>query len=132
MLSRPTATRSYGTRVLVIDDDATYRAAVRIGLEKAGCEVFEADHGLAGLEMARTAQPSIILLDVVMPVMDGIEFLKVKQADSRIMFIPVVVVSAHELGVGARVARQLRKPVSMEMLLSVIRVVVGVSRWGNS
>ena len=132
MLSRPTATRSSATRVLVIDDDAEYRLGVRAGLEKAGCEVHEADNGTAGLEQCRALQPSIVLLDIVMPVMDGTEFLRIKQADPRIMYVPVVVISATEIGVAARVVRQLRKPVSMEMLLSVIRVVVGVSRWGNS
>jgi CheY-like chemotaxis protein len=125
-------TRSSATRVLVIDDDAEYRMVLRVGLETAGCEVHEAENGLVGLEMCRAIQPSIVLLDVIMPVMDGSEFLKVKQADARIMYIPVVVVSVTDIGVGARVVRQLRKPVSLEMLLSVIRVVVGVSRWGNS
>jgi CheY-like chemotaxis protein len=132
MLSRPTATRTTATRVLVIDDDAEYRLGMRAALEKAGLEVYEAENGLAGLEVCRAAQPSVILLDIVMPVMDGADFLKVKLADSRIMFIPVIVISSHELPVGLRVTRQLRKPVSMEMLLSIIRVVVGVSRWGNS
>jgi CheY-like chemotaxis protein len=132
MLSRPAATRLSATRVLIIDADAEYRASVRAGLEKAGCEVHEAPNGAVGLEVCRAVHPSIILLDVVMPVMDGIEFLKAKEADSRIMYIPVVVVSTKDIGVGARVARQLRKPVSIDMLLSVIRVVVGVSRWGSS
>lgn len=132
MLSRPTAIRSTATRVLVIDDDAEYRLGMRAALEKAGLEVYEADNGLAGLEVCRAVHPSVILLDVVMPVMDGGDFLKAKLADSRLMFIPVIVVSSHELPVGLRVTRQLRKPVSMEMLLSIIRVVVGVSRWGNS
>jgi CheY-like chemotaxis protein len=132
MLSRPTATRSSATRVLVIDDDAEYRLGLRAALEKAGCEVHEAENGLLGLELCRALQPSIVLLDVVMPVMDGAEFLKIKQADARIMYIPVVVISVTDIGVGARVVRQLRKPVSTDMLLSVIRVVVGVSRWGNS
>lgn len=132
LLSRPTATRSSATRVLVIDDDADYRIGLRAGLEKAGCEVFEAENGQLGLELCRSLQPSIVLLDIVMPVMDGNEFLRVKQADNRIMYTPVVVISVTDIGVSARVVRQLRKPVSMEMLLSVIRVVVGVSRWGSS
>jgi CheY-like chemotaxis protein len=132
MLSRPTATRASATRVLLIDDDAEYRLGLRAGLEKAGCEVHEAENGHAGLELCRALQPSIVLLDIVMPVMDGTEFLRIKQGDPRIMFVPVVVISATDIGVSARVVRQLRKPVSTEMLLSVIRVVVGVSRWGNS
>src|SRR5688572_28490214 len=99
MLSRPTATRSTATRVLVIDDDADYRLGLRAALEKAGCEVHEAENGLVGLELCRALQPSIVLLDVVMPVMDGSEFLKIKQADARIMYIPVVVISVTDIDV---------------------------------
>jgi CheY-like chemotaxis protein len=116
------------TRVLVVDDDAEYRLAMRAVLERHGCEVFEAENGLVALHVCRTVIPSIILLDVVMPVMTGTEFLTAKQADSRITYIPVIVISSTDIGTSSRVVRQLRKQVGGDDLMSIIRVVVGASR----
>ena len=124
--------RSVGTRVLVVDDDADYRLAMRWVLEKQGYEVHEAENGQLALDLCRSLSPSIILLDVIMPVMSGAEFLNVKQADSKITFIPVVVVSTSDLRIGARVVRQLRKPVDPDVLISIIRLVVGASRRGST
>jgi DNA-binding response OmpR family regulator len=59
------------TRVLVIDDEAPIRLLCRVNLQAAGMEVMEAPDGAAGLELARTAQPDVILLDVMMPGLDG-------------------------------------------------------------
>jgi CheY-like chemotaxis protein len=117
-------------RVLVIDDDAEYRLCVRAILEKANCVVFEAENGLEGLERCRAVHPSIVLLDVVMPVMGGSEFLRAKQADARIMFIPVIVISTQDIGVGTRVVRQLRKPVASDDLITLVKLVVGGTRRG--
>jgi Response regulator containing CheY-like receiver, AAA-type ATPase, and DNA-binding domains len=124
----PLAARSHPTRVLVADDDDDYRLGLRALLEKAGFDVVEATNGAVALELCRSANPAIVLLDVIMPVMSGAEFLRAKQADSRIMYIPVVVISTTDISVSARVVRHLRKPVAPDVLLSIIRVVVGAAR----
>ncbi len=59
------------TRVLVVDDDAPIRLLCRVNLEAEGIEVLEAGDGRAGLEAARKELPDVILLDVMLPQMDG-------------------------------------------------------------
>ena len=118
-------------RVLVVDDDDEYRLVLRGILERHGYEVHEAGNGLDGLDACRRIQPSIVLLDVNMPVMNGNGFLDAKQRDARITSIPVVVISTSDIGTGASVVRQFRKPVSAEVLTTIVRLVVGASRHGN-
>jgi DNA-binding response OmpR family regulator len=59
------------TRVLVIDDEAPIRLLCRVNLEAEGMEVLEASDGPTGLEKARNGEPDVILLDVMMPGLDG-------------------------------------------------------------
>jgi DNA-binding response OmpR family regulator len=59
------------TRVLVIDDEAPIRLLCRVNLEAEGMEVLEASDGPSGLEKARSETPDVILLDVMMPALDG-------------------------------------------------------------
>jgi len=59
--------------VLVIDDESDIRTLIRYNLEKEGFAVLDADNGERGIELARQHTPDLILLDVMMPVMDGIE-----------------------------------------------------------
>ena len=59
------------TRVLVIDDEAPIRLLCRVNLEAEGMKVLEASDGPSGLEMARAEAPDVILLDVMMPALDG-------------------------------------------------------------
>ncbi len=67
--------------VLIIDDEQDIREVIRLKLEASGFDVREAVNGKEGIEMAKTAKPDIILLDVVMPVMDGGEALLKLQTD---------------------------------------------------
>ncbi len=59
------------TRVLVIDDEAPIRLLCRVNLEAEGMDVLEASDGPTGLEKARNEEPDVILLDVMMPGLDG-------------------------------------------------------------
>jgi two-component system OmpR family response regulator len=59
------------TQVLVIDDEAPIRLLCRVNLEAEGMSVLEAGDGPSGLDSARTAAPDVILLDVMMPGLDG-------------------------------------------------------------
>jgi DNA-binding response OmpR family regulator len=58
-------------RVLIIDDEAPIRLLCRVNLEAEGMEVHEAGNGTTGLELVRSAQPDVVLLDVMMPGLDG-------------------------------------------------------------
>jgi CheY-like chemotaxis protein len=82
-------------RVLIIDDEADVRAVVRGCLEDiAGWEVVTAESGKEGLAKVITASPDAILLDVMMPGMNGLEFLSFLRNDAREATLPVVLLTA--------------------------------------
>lgn len=84
-------------RVLVVDDDVDTRGILRHYLEETGSEMAEAANGLEALVRLREAAQDLILLDLVMPVMDGMTFLNVIRADPRYQHLPVVIVTAKQL-----------------------------------
>ena len=81
-------------RVLVIDDEGPIRLLCRVNLEAAGMEVREADDGPSGVEAARGERPDVILLDVMMPGMDGWEVFGELLKDEETAGIPVVFLTA--------------------------------------
>ncbi len=79
--------------VLVVDDTAVLRKIIKFNLEKAGYVVEEAEDGYAGLEKIKNNKPNLILLDLMMPKLDGFGFLeKIKQSENK--DIPIVVLTA--------------------------------------
>ena len=84
-------------RALVIDDLPDNRSMLRHALEREGWLVAEAENGRAGLERFAEQKPSLILLDLMMPVMDGFEFLRELRLREDGRTVPVVVVTAKEL-----------------------------------
>ena len=91
-----------GENVLVIDDSPTIRKVVQLVLTKAGFGVVTAQDGETGLDEARRANPDLILLDFVMPRMNGYQFCREMAADSSLKDIPVVLMSAKGDQVGER------------------------------
>jgi len=82
-------------RVLVIDDEADIRTIVQACLEDIACwEVLTAQSGQEGIQIATTASPDGILLDVSMPGMGGLETLKILQTDTKTRQIPIVLLTA--------------------------------------
>jgi DNA-binding response OmpR family regulator len=82
------------TRVLVIDDEAPIRLLCRVNLQAAGMEVVEASDGATGLELARTTNPDVILLDVMMPGLDGWKVAEELLDDPVTDEIPIVFLTA--------------------------------------
>jgi DNA-binding response OmpR family regulator len=91
-MGRDNATVS--TRVLVIDDEAPIRLLCRVNLEAEKMEVLEAADGPSGLEMARAEVPDVILLDVMMPGLDGWRVAEELLDDERTEGIPIVFLTA--------------------------------------
>ncbi|MBX3173974.1 MAG: response regulator [Gemmatimonadaceae bacterium] len=89
--------RTAGNTVLVVEDDADVRATMRSGLEREGWTVIEAENGRVALERLGEQVPALILLDLMMPVMDGAEFVAAMRAVEAWREIPVVVVTAKDL-----------------------------------
>jgi len=82
------------TRVLVIDDEAPIRLLCRVNLEADGMQVLEASDGPTGLEKARNEEPDVILLDVMMPGLDGWQVAEELLDDRRTSSIPIVFLTA--------------------------------------
>lgn len=83
-------------RVLVIDDESPIREIVEMGLEEmAGWEVLKAASGQEGIETAKTQLPDAILLDVMMPEMDGVSTFKKLQENAATQNIPTIFMTAH-------------------------------------
>jgi CheY-like chemotaxis protein len=120
----------HGTRgsVLVVDDDAASRALVRRQLAGGGWEIREAANGEEALAAVTQWLPDIIVLDLVMPVLDGFGVLAALHADERWRSIPVIVLTGRDLDDADRealnggVRRVLQKgSVSRETLLAEVR-----------
>src|SRR4051812_3567744 len=82
------------TRVLVIDDEAPIRLLCRVNLEAEGMNVLEAADGPSGLQTAREEIPDVVLLDVMMPGLDGWRVAEELLDDSRTEAIPIVFLTA--------------------------------------
>lgn len=82
-------------KVLLVDDSRATRAMVGKGLRKYQCEVLEGSNGLECLEIAARELPSVIVLDVTMPLLDGVETLKRLKADPVLAAIPVIMLTAN-------------------------------------
>jgi len=82
------------TRVLVIDDEAPIRLLCRVNLEAEGMSVLEAADGPSGLEKARAETPDVVLLDVMMPGLDGWRVAEELLDDPRTATIPIVFLTA--------------------------------------
>jgi two-component system, OmpR family, alkaline phosphatase synthesis response regulator PhoP len=82
------------TRVLVIDDEAPIRLLCRVNLEAEGMQVLEASDGPSGLEKARAERPDVILLDVMMPALDGWRVAEQLLDEESTQEIPIIFLTA--------------------------------------
>ncbi len=106
-------------RVLVIEDDRDIRETIAALLDSEGYETDQARDGLEGLRQAREHPPSLILLDLMMPVMNGWQFRDAQRGDPEIAHVPVVVVSA-VAGRAPDAAACVPKPFEVGELLAVV------------
>ena len=112
--------------VLVVDDDVDVRESLAEVLSCAGYRVSTARNGRAALEGLRTARPDVILLDLMMPVMNGWQFRAAQERDVALAAIPVIVISAvaTQNTAPGGVAATLTKPFSIDALLQAVGEVV--------
>ena len=94
-------------RILLIEDDKFLRRACEAGLKKRGLTVLTAVDGEEGLRQARSEHPDLILLDMLMPKLSGIEALEQLKKDEQTRNIPVVVLSNSSLEADRQKAREL-------------------------
>lgn len=113
-------------RVLVVDDDPVILQLVRLNLELEGHQVTEAEDGSAALERARESRPDVVVLDVMLPEIDGYEVCRRLREDPETAGIPVVLLSARALasdvaaGQAAGAAAYVTKPFDPLDLVGVV------------
>jgi DNA-binding response OmpR family regulator len=114
-------------KILIVDDEADYAKILEDRLLFEGFDVESACDGIAALERVASSPPDLILLDIMMPQMDGIAFLRQLRSESGSRGIPVIIVTAYgrepsveELGVIGD-APVMTKPFDMALLLQRIR-----------
>jgi len=117
-------------KVLIVEDDPVYRELLGLALSSAGHETTLAEHGAKALESVKGSLPDVILLDILMPVMDGMRFLRELREGAKLS-TPVVVLTcldSRSFAVQALVEGAtdvLTKPVDIEVLLEKLAACAG-------
>jgi DNA-binding response OmpR family regulator len=114
-------------RILVIDDDPDLLMLCRINLALDGHEIVEASSGREGLQLLASCEPDVVLLDVMMPAIDGLEVLRTIRDETTTHDLPVVIVSAR-VGIEDRIAARdagadafISKPFAPELLVDTLK-----------
>jgi DNA-binding response OmpR family regulator len=124
-------------RVLVVDDEAPIRLLCRVNLEAEGMDVLEAPDGPSGLDLARAERPDAVLLDVMMPGLDGWTVAERLLADDETREIPIVFLTARAdlrdraRGMDLGGLGYVTKPFNPVELASLVREVVGAVERGE-
>ena len=119
-----------GYKILLIDDEADILEFVKYNLEKDGYEVHTASNGAEGLQVALTVKPHLILLDMMMPVLDGIETCKAIRQSPILKNVMVVFLSAvgseetQLQGYDAGADDYINKPIKMNILRSRVQAIL--------
>lgn len=123
--------------VLMIDDEANARKLVKLLLEREGFRVLTAANGEEGLILAKVEQPHVILLDIMMPKMNGYETLRRIRDDEDMKHIPVIMVTAkgteHDIAASFRLGAvfHIEKPYETKDLVQKITVALSLSTQEN-
>ena len=116
----------HGCRVLVVDDHPVNRRVIRLFLAPFECELFEAENGKEALDALEAEPVDIVLMDVNMPVMDGLEATRRLRADPRFAQLPVIALTADVMSaqiktcLAAGADAHVAKPIDLRNLLSVM------------
>ncbi len=118
-------------RVLVIDDQAIITQSLCEALEFQGYEPLAAFDGRQALEEISRQRPDLIVLDLLMPYMNGMQFLELLRADPSTHDIPVIILTAVDSredvvrGIQLGAAMYITKPVTIERVVAVVKAVLG-------
>ncbi len=116
------------TRILVVDDDPVIRDLLGDVLEAEGYEVFQAANGQAAVEIARVWMPQVILMDLMMPVLDGSSAIRILKSDVMTRRIRIILMSAvmnlRHHSDDIRADGLLDKPFDLDMLLNDVAYLI--------
>ena len=113
-------------RILLVEDDLRSSEVLKFALEAKGYETIQAANGKDALTMARETPPQLVILDIMLPKMDGYHFCRLLKFDSRFNRIPVIIVSSKiqetdkELGLACGGNEYITKPYDINKLIGVV------------
>ena len=114
-------------RILVADDDPKHAQLIRLYLEREGHQVITVGDGRAALEVARSRKPDLVLLDVMMPLVDGLDVCRILRAESSVAILLVTARSSENdmlLGLDLGADDYMAKPVSPRELTARVRALL--------
>ena len=117
-------------KILTVDDSASMRAMVQFTLEGEGYQVTEAVDGEDGLEKAKTTNFDLIISDINMPIMDGIEFVRAMRTLAQYRFTPILMLTTEsgvdrkQAGKAAGATGWIVKPFDPQKLIAVVKKVL--------
>jgi signal transduction histidine kinase/CheY-like chemotaxis protein len=121
--------------ILIVDDEPINRELLRTLLAYGGHRLFEAADGREALDVVRAERPDLVIADILMPTMDGYEFVRQLRADADIAATPVIFYTAHylereahELATRCGVEHILTKPSEPEVILHTVAAALGTAR----
>ena len=118
-------------KILLVDDSSTVLMMERMILAAERFEIVTASNGQEGYERARSEKPNLILMDVVMPLMGGLEAVRALRADAATRHIPIIMVTTRgeaesmELGFASGCNDYVTKPINSAELLAKVRSLLG-------
>ena len=83
-------------KILIVDDESFFSDPIRLFLERAGFETFVASDGMTGLQEARKIKPDLIMLDLMLPKLDGFQVCRLLKFDAAFRKTPIIIVSAKD------------------------------------
>jgi two-component system chemotaxis response regulator CheY len=119
-------------KLLIVEDNPQLLEIFAIALSDAGFSVFTANDGYAGLDRARAERPDLILTDIEMPNLDGIQMIERLRQEPELQRIPVLVLSALHTSVlmkavAAGACEIMQKPVELTLLIRIVRQTLGAT-----
>ena len=117
-------------KILIVEDDEDFHLLYRLYLQGQSYQILQARNGKEAFEILEKTRPDLIILDMIMPVMDGEEFIEKFSNETQLIDIPIVIASVNDKIPQAtlqkgKVRGTLRKPFPMEVLLRQIRSILG-------
>ena len=117
-------------KILIVEDDEDLLCLYRLYLQGESYQIIEARNGKDGMERAEQEQPDLIILDMIMPVMDGEEFIQKYRLEKKNFTIPIIIASVNDkipasLIEKGKIHSVLKKPFPIETLLKEIESILG-------
>jgi DNA-binding response OmpR family regulator len=125
-------------KVLIIDDDPGIRMLLSKFLQREGYETVMAENGLEGVEMAKRQSPDLIIMDVVMPQMDGLTAARLIKFYKPLSTVPILFLTAKDAEKEIELAQEVRaevyitKPFDVRQVIQVVKETIALREQGNT